>query len=60
MSENRLFNNKEAAHYLGIKSNTLTVWRSTKKVRIPYVKVGGKIQYTKEALDKFIENNEVI
>ncbi|HYD95258.1 MAG TPA: helix-turn-helix domain-containing protein [Noviherbaspirillum sp.] len=44
----------EAAVYLGVKEATLATWRSTRRYRLDYVKVGRRIFYTKAALDKFM------
>jgi len=55
--EKRLLNIKETAEYLGLKVNTLYCWVSQK--RIPYVKMGKKLMFDIECLDKFIEENAV-
>jgi excisionase family DNA binding protein len=52
-----LFNTKQAATYLGIEAGTLTVWRSTNRRVLPYVKIGSQVRYRKEDLDKFISAN---
>lgn len=52
-----LFTTAQAADYLGIKANSLITWRSTKAVRIPYVKIGGCVRYRKADLDSYIEEN---
>lgn len=58
-AKSALYNNDEAAQYLGIKPRTLEVWRSTKRYSIPYVKVGGLVRYRLESLDKFLESRTV-
>ena len=40
-----------AARYLGIKPTTLETWRSTRKVEIPYEKIGRAVRYRRSALD---------
>ena len=55
--DDKLFTNKEAAEYLGIKENTLTIWRNSRKYDIPYIQVGRKIKYKKSDLDKFLNEN---
>ncbi len=45
----------EAAKYLGVGATTLTVWAHTKKYKLPYRKVGKKVQYLVSDLDRFIE-----
>jgi predicted DNA-binding transcriptional regulator AlpA len=43
-----------AAERLGIKPSTLTVWRSTRRYDLPYVKVGRSVRYTEDAIEQFI------
>ena len=45
----------EAAEYLGVKPQTLSVWRSTRRYDLPAVKIGKGLRYRKSDLDKFIE-----
>lgn len=53
MMENKL-TPKETAAMLGIAINTLSVWRCTKRYPLPYVKVGSRVFYLKEGVEKFI------
>lgn len=46
---------QEAAEYLGIKPQTLAVWRCTRRYDIPSVKIGRCVRYRKTDLDKFIK-----
>lgn len=46
--------NQEAASYLGVKPETLDVWRSVGRYSIPFVKVGRRVFYRKSDLDGFI------
>ena len=51
-----LLTRKEAAAYLGgISPKTLAVWKSTKRYRLPMVKVGRLVRYRKTDLDVFLE-----
>lgn len=51
-----LFNEKEAGKYIGLKNHrTLSVWRSTKRYELPFIKVGSLVRYRKSDLDKFLE-----
>lgn len=54
-----LLTNKEAADYLGVSPNTLEVWRCTNRYELPYVKVGRKVKYRREALDTFLESRTI-
>ena len=55
ISNDRL-NNSQAATYLGVAPDTLVTWRCTKRVVIPYIKLGGKVFYRKNDLDEFLES----
>lgn len=53
-STDPLFNPPEAAEYIGISKDTLSVWRCTGRYAIPYIKVGRLIRYRRSALDDFL------
>jgi len=55
-SEN-LWDPEQAARYLGVKLETLAVWRCTKRYYLPYIKVGRLVKYRIDDLDAFIERN---
>ncbi len=46
---------QEAALYLGISINTLSVWRSTGRYGLPFIKIGGRVKYRESDLAAFIE-----
>jgi excisionase family DNA binding protein len=48
--------NKEAADYLGVKSETLDIWRSVGRYSIPFTKIGRRVFYRKSDLDAFIKS----
>ncbi len=50
-----LMTRQQAAEYLGVKVQTLAVWKCTGRYSLPFVKVGSKTRYRKSDLDKFIE-----
>lgn len=52
-----LLTTAQAATYLGISPATLTIWRSTNRRILTYVKVGGNVRYRREDLEKFISAN---
>lgn len=56
---NRLLNRQEAAAFLGVKADTLAVWRSTRKYDIPIVKVGRLVRYRFSDLLDFIERRTI-
>jgi predicted DNA-binding transcriptional regulator AlpA len=58
MSEEKRFNHKGAASYLGIADQTLYNWRNQRRGP-DYIRMGSKILYLKNDLDKFIESNKI-
>lgn len=51
-----LVDEREAAEILGLSPGTLTVWRSTGRYGLPFVKVGRNVRYRKSDLDAWLEN----
>ena len=49
----------EAAAYLGVTENTLSVWRCVGRYDIQFVKVGRLVKYRKSALDAFLNRRTV-
>ena len=47
----------EAADYLGVREQTLAVWRSTGRYGLAFIKVGRLIKYRQSDLDAFLEKN---
>lgn len=45
---------KQAATALGIKASTLSVWRSTGRYNLPYLKVGRLVRYRLSDLAEFL------
>jgi excisionase family DNA binding protein len=59
MSVTELLSESEAAVYLGLKPGTLSVWRSTKRYDLSYVKVGRLVRYRKVDLDRWLQARTV-
>jgi len=58
MSKKPKLNTREAAQYLGVKPNTLEVWRC--KHRGPrYIKLGSRTVYDLDDLDDFVAANSI-
>ena len=53
----KLLTCKEAAEILGLKTQTVRMWVSAKK--IPYIKIGSSVRFTLEQIEEFIENSQV-
>jgi DNA-binding transcriptional MerR regulator len=50
-----LINTKQAAEILGVATATLTFWRSTGSQEVPFKKIGGRVLYRVEDLDKWLD-----
>lgn len=55
----RLMSRAEAAEYLGLSAHTLAIWKSTGRVKLPVVKIGGLAKYKRSDLDAFIAANRI-
>ncbi|MGD9152759.1 MAG: helix-turn-helix domain-containing protein [Gammaproteobacteria bacterium] len=53
---NQLLNPADVADLLGIKVETLQIWRCNHRYDLPYVKIGGRIRYKISDVEKFIES----
>ncbi|MCP5246760.1 MAG: helix-turn-helix domain-containing protein [Burkholderiales bacterium] len=49
-----LLNSKQAAEYLSVGVDTLSVWRCVGRYSIPFIKVGRLVRYRKSDLDAFL------
>lgn len=45
-----------AAEILDLARGTLSVWRSTGRYSIPFIKVGRKVRYSRTALNAWLES----
>lgn len=45
---------EEVAEYLGVSSETLNVWRCTKRYNLPYIKAGRLVRYRVEDVETFV------
>ena len=53
---NDLLDEKQAASFLNVKPGTLSVWRSTGRYSIPFVKVGRSVRYRLSDLNAWLES----
>lgn len=58
MAKNPKLSNKEAAIYLGVKENTLEVWRCKHKGP-RYSKIGSRVLYDVDDLEEFFKARSV-
>jgi hypothetical protein len=49
-----LLNTEQAAEILQVTAGTLTVWRSTRRYPLKYVKVGRRVKYRASDLEDFL------
>ena len=45
---------EQVAEYLGVSTETLNVWRCTKRYNLPYVKAGRLVRYRVEDVESFV------
>jgi excisionase family DNA binding protein len=53
-AQSALLTPAQAAKYLEVAEDTLSVWRCVGRYNLPYVKVGTRVRYRKEDLDAWI------
>lgn len=51
-----LIDEKQAAEVLSVEPGTLSVWRSTGRYAIPFLKVGRSVRYSRKALEAWLES----
>jgi hypothetical protein len=47
---------RNAASYLGVAEQTLAAWRCTGRYKLPFVKVGRKVMYSRSALTNWMRS----
>lgn len=50
-----LLDEQQAAQHLNVSPGTLSVWRSTGRYSLPFVKVGRRVRYRLADLDAWIQ-----
>jgi hypothetical protein len=51
-----LVDEKQAAEIIDVAPGTLSVWRSTGRYGVPFIKVGRKVRYSRTALLSWLES----
>lgn len=51
-----LLDERQAAKFLNVTPGTLSVWRSTGRYRLPFLKVGRKVRYRRADLLAWLES----
>ena len=49
-----LLDEREAADFLDVAPGTLSVWRSTGRYKIPYIKIGHLVRYRRTDLESWL------
>jgi excisionase family DNA binding protein len=52
---NALLTPAQAAQVLGVSTNTLACWRSTKRYPLTYLRVGSRVRYRQADIERFLE-----
>ena len=47
-------NAAQVAMMLGVSTQTLAVWRITGQYGLPFIKVGGRVKYTRDAVERWL------
>ena len=55
-STNQLLTRTEAAEMLGVRPQTLAAWAHHGRYKLPFVKVGRCVRYSREALDQWTQD----
>lgn len=59
-SDRQLLDPTETAKILGVKRQTLALWRATKRYPLPYIKVGRSVKYRRADVEAFLEGRRVV
>ncbi len=59
VSAEPLLNDVEAAAILGVKPQTLRIWRSTGRYPVPFIRVGRLVKYRRADLEKWLGSRTV-
>ena len=49
----------ETAAFLGISEGTLMVWRCVRRYPLNFIKVGGKVRYRRQDVERFLQERTV-
>ena len=54
-----IMDREQAAQFIGVKPQTLSVWATTGRYQLPYIKVGRSVRYRKSDLEAFLASRTV-
>ena len=55
----QLLTREQVAKLLGVKKETLAVWKSTKRYKLPVIKIGKLVRYSYADLIEFIRQKSI-
>lgn len=55
----KLINPEETSKILGVSVGTLNRWRSTDKKDLPFIKIGGRVMYSVDDIEKWVIKQRV-
>ena len=56
LDENELVNQQTAAAILQVSPGTLSVWRSSGRYSIPFIKIGANVRYKRSDLQAWLDS----
>ena len=56
---NELLTEDQAAELLGVSPDTLSVWRSTRRYDLTFIKIGRLVRYRRRDVDAWLQSREV-
>ena len=56
VARSELLDERQTAEFLNVSPGTLSVWRSTGRYHLPFVKVGRKVRYRRSDLEAWLES----
>jgi len=59
MDRDVLLDERAAAEFLGLRPNTLSVWRCSRRYPLPWVRIGSRVRYRFRDLEAFVRARTV-
>jgi excisionase family DNA binding protein len=54
-----LLTRQQAAEFLGVRPQTLSVWKLTGRYALPAIKVGSKLRYRRSDLERWLDSRTI-
>ena len=59
LESDALLSPEQAAQLLGVKRETLAIWRCCRRYNLPWCKIGRSVKYRRADIERFIEARTV-